>query len=193
MPAPNTATSRRPRLQNKKSFSLVSNWLLRNHHTSTNDHARTISLDSLTNAPRPVTAREGFYSVQIPPPVSEGGRNADIVVCVNYGREVSSLGGRRSEESASAISSAIEEEDDAEEASTVVSLTLGSEPGDGDATEATAWTPTPLSSPEVGGGGGLSRTKTFGERDSGRDMVRFWGDEGAADLELRRSQVGVAC
>lgn len=45
-----------PPLRKKKSFSRVSNWLFPGP-----DHSRNISLDSVTNTPKPVTSREGFY------------------------------------------------------------------------------------------------------------------------------------
>lgn len=45
----------RPPLRKKKSFSRVSNWLF------PSDHSRNTSFDSVTNAPKPVTSRDGFY------------------------------------------------------------------------------------------------------------------------------------
>lgn len=44
-----------PPLRKKKSFSRVSSWLFPATHN------RNISLDFITNMPKPVTAREGFY------------------------------------------------------------------------------------------------------------------------------------
>jgi len=44
-----------PPLRKKKSFSRVSNWLF------PADHTRTTSLESVTNTPKPVTSRDGFY------------------------------------------------------------------------------------------------------------------------------------
>jgi hypothetical protein len=45
-----------PPLRKKKSFSgKVSGWLF------PSEHSRNISLDSITNTPKPVTSREGFY------------------------------------------------------------------------------------------------------------------------------------
>lgn len=46
----------RPPLRKKKSFSRVSNWLSMNQ-----SHSREISLESVTNQPRPVKGTEGFY------------------------------------------------------------------------------------------------------------------------------------
>jgi hypothetical protein len=43
-------------LRKKKSFSRVSHWLFPG-----SEHTRNISLDSVTNTPKPVTSREGFY------------------------------------------------------------------------------------------------------------------------------------
>lgn len=52
----------RPPLRKKKSFSRVSNWLFPSEH-----HSRNTSLDSITNAPKAITSREGFYQcVSIP-------------------------------------------------------------------------------------------------------------------------------
>lgn len=51
----------RPPLRKKKSFSRVSNWLFPG-----NAHQRDISLDSLTNLPKPVTGKEGFYQSVAP-------------------------------------------------------------------------------------------------------------------------------
>jgi len=44
-------------LRKKKSFSRVSNWLF----PASGEHSRNISLDSITNTPKPITSREGFY------------------------------------------------------------------------------------------------------------------------------------
>lgn len=46
----------RPPLRKKKSFSRVSNWLSLNQK-----HNRDLSLESVTNVPRPVRGTEGFY------------------------------------------------------------------------------------------------------------------------------------
>lgn len=51
----------RPPLRKKKSFSRVSNWLSMNQ-----SHNRDLSLDSVTNQPRPVKGTEGFYQC-VPP------------------------------------------------------------------------------------------------------------------------------
>ena len=53
-PLPLVLQPPRPPLRKKKSFSRVSNWLFP-------EHTRNISLDSVTNTPKPVTSREGFY------------------------------------------------------------------------------------------------------------------------------------
>ncbi len=54
-PLPLVLQTPHPALRKKKSFSRVSSWL-RNEQ-----HSRTISVDSVTNMPKPVTSREGFY------------------------------------------------------------------------------------------------------------------------------------
>jgi len=63
----------RPPLRKKKSFSRVSNWLFpasgeRQHDDSTDlPHRRDMSVDSITNAPRPIRGDEGFYQSIAPP------------------------------------------------------------------------------------------------------------------------------
>ncbi|KAK1533122.1 uncharacterized protein CCOS01_05105 [Colletotrichum costaricense] len=55
----------RPPLRKKKSFSRVSSWLFPGGGNAAeqhnNHHGRSISHDSITNFPRPVKGREGFY------------------------------------------------------------------------------------------------------------------------------------
>lgn len=46
----------RPPLRKKKSFSRVSNWLFPGA-----EHNRDVSFDSVTNLPRPVTGKDGYY------------------------------------------------------------------------------------------------------------------------------------
>ncbi|KAK1596423.1 uncharacterized protein LY79DRAFT_667434 [Colletotrichum navitas] len=56
----------RPPLRKKKSFSRVSSWLFPSGAAGQH-HQRSISSDSITNFPRPVKDREGFYQcVQAP-------------------------------------------------------------------------------------------------------------------------------
>lgn len=52
----------RPPLRKKKSFSRVSSWLF----PGDAEHQRNISLDSVTNLPRPIKGREGFYQCIAP-------------------------------------------------------------------------------------------------------------------------------
>ncbi|KAM0328119.1 hypothetical protein ACHAQA_005522 [Verticillium albo-atrum] len=52
----------RPPLRKKKSFSRVSSWLF----PGGAEHSRDISIDSVTNLPRPVKGREGFYQCVSP-------------------------------------------------------------------------------------------------------------------------------
>ncbi|KAI8629509.1 hypothetical protein F5Y19DRAFT_475494 [Xylariaceae sp. FL1651] len=59
VPPPPLPLRLRPPLRKKKSFSRVSTWLF----PAGGEHKRDISLDSLTNAPKPVTDAEGFYQV----------------------------------------------------------------------------------------------------------------------------------
>ncbi|KAK1988911.1 hypothetical protein LZ30DRAFT_577216 [Colletotrichum cereale] len=51
----------RPPLRKKKSFSRVSSWLFPGGGVAGQHHQRSISRDSITNFPRPVKDREGFY------------------------------------------------------------------------------------------------------------------------------------
>lgn len=60
----------RPPLRKKKSFSRVSTWLFPNGR-----HSRDLSLDSVTNAPRPVKGTEGFYQC-VPDKFSETRRTS---------------------------------------------------------------------------------------------------------------------
>ncbi|KAI0197604.1 hypothetical protein F4808DRAFT_294244 [Astrocystis sublimbata] len=64
-PPPPLPLRLRPPLRKKKSFSRVSrvsSWLF----PTTAAHKREISLDSITNAPKPVTSNQGFYEVALP-------------------------------------------------------------------------------------------------------------------------------
>jgi hypothetical protein len=70
----------RPPLRKKKSFSRVSSWLFPGseglHHAHAQQqgqqqqHGRELSFESITNAPQPVTGRDGFY--QVAPPSTTG-------------------------------------------------------------------------------------------------------------------------
>jgi hypothetical protein len=57
-PLPLVLQAPHPPLRKKKSFSRVSNWLF---PAAGSEHSRNISLDSVTNTPKQVTIREGFY------------------------------------------------------------------------------------------------------------------------------------
>ncbi|XXG98529.1 hypothetical protein Hte_004853 [Hypoxylon texense] len=58
LPPPPLPLRLRPPLRKKKSFSRVSTWLFPGE-----EHKRDISLDSLTNVPKPVTDADGFYQI----------------------------------------------------------------------------------------------------------------------------------
>lgn len=60
IPPPPLPLRLRPPLRKKKSFSRVSNWL---YPAELSGHRRDISYDSITNAPKAVTADKGFYQV----------------------------------------------------------------------------------------------------------------------------------
>lgn len=59
----------RPPLRKKKSFSRVSTWLFPNAAGNEN-HQRGLSVDSITNVPRPVRDTDGFYQCVSPPGTS---------------------------------------------------------------------------------------------------------------------------
>ena len=69
VPPPPLPLRLRPPLRKKKSFSRVSSWLFlpnngdHQHLHHPHPHNRDISLDSITNLPRPVTGADGFYQV----------------------------------------------------------------------------------------------------------------------------------
>lgn len=48
-----------PPLRKKKSFARVSHWLFPSPEHSSS--SRSLSLDSITNTPKPITSRDGFY------------------------------------------------------------------------------------------------------------------------------------
>lgn len=67
----------RPPLRKKKSFSRVSNWLF-----PATEHQRDISLESITNRPKPVTGNEGFYQC-VGTPEAAGRTSLDTVSSVS--------------------------------------------------------------------------------------------------------------
>lgn len=75
----------RPPLRKKKSFSRVSDWLFpagvvdketAPPGTTNNHHRRNVSLDSVTNTPRALTDRDGFYQTLPPSAVFSGRRTS---------------------------------------------------------------------------------------------------------------------
>ncbi|KUI57465.1 3-phytase A [Cytospora mali] len=72
----------RPPLRKKKSFSRVSSWLFpagvedREQPAPQRQHRRDVSLDSVTNAPIPLTDRDGFYQILPPSAVFSGRRSS---------------------------------------------------------------------------------------------------------------------
>jgi hypothetical protein len=66
----------RPPLRKKKSFSRVSTWLF------PEGHGRELSLDSITNLPRPVRGREGFYQC-VGPAEASGRQSFDTVTTLS--------------------------------------------------------------------------------------------------------------
>lgn len=78
-PPPLPLVLRPPPLRKKKSFSRVSNWLFPRDQKQQDQeqgqaghHSRDISLDSVTNLPRPVKGSQGFYQC-----VAPGGQGRD--------------------------------------------------------------------------------------------------------------------
>lgn len=67
----------RPPLRKKKSFSRVSTWLF-----PAPDHTRNVSLETITNAPRPVKGSEGFYQC-VEPGEGSGRRSVESVDTVS--------------------------------------------------------------------------------------------------------------
>jgi hypothetical protein len=73
----------RPPLRKKKSFSRVSSWLFPGseglhhhngslgHHQQQQQHGREMSFESVTNVPRPVTGRDGFYQTFAAPAIRD--------------------------------------------------------------------------------------------------------------------------
>ncbi|KAH9908749.1 hypothetical protein F4778DRAFT_796171 [Xylariomycetidae sp. FL2044] len=78
MPPPPLPLRLRPPLRKKKSFSRVSTWLFPNGDGQ--HHERVMSLDSITNVPRPVSNGEGFYQVAAPEPNKEHDFDTDSTV-----------------------------------------------------------------------------------------------------------------
>ncbi|KAJ0114503.1 hypothetical protein J7T55_004746 [Diaporthe amygdali] len=71
----------RPPLRKKKSFSRVSSWLFPagvedREQVPSPQHRREVSLDSVTNAPRALTDRDGFYQTLPPSAVFSGRRSS---------------------------------------------------------------------------------------------------------------------
>ncbi|KAM0280927.1 hypothetical protein ACHAQH_003816 [Verticillium albo-atrum] len=73
----------RPPLRKKKSFSRVSSWLFPGGGAAAAEHTRDISLDSITNLPRPVKGREGFYQCVSPPEGAADRRSFDSTATVS--------------------------------------------------------------------------------------------------------------
>lgn len=75
----------RPPLRKKKSFSQVSRWLFAGDSSRQPEdvrppqkHNREISLDSVTNLPRPVTTRDGYYQCVVPPSLGDAGDRTSV-------------------------------------------------------------------------------------------------------------------
>ncbi|ORY63222.1 uncharacterized protein BCR38DRAFT_410170 [Pseudomassariella vexata] len=70
-PPPPLPLRLRPPLRKKKSFSHVSNWL---GFSGYQQPARDISLDSITNKPKPIQPNDGFYQIATPSQPDEPAR-----------------------------------------------------------------------------------------------------------------------
>ncbi|KAK3687293.1 hypothetical protein B0T22DRAFT_478631 [Podospora appendiculata] len=110
----------RPPLRKKKSFSRVSSWLF----PGTEDHKRGMSLDSVTNLPRPVKESDGFYQCISPPsattPTAPGGGMFE-----HHHRERE---GDHSEDTVSSVSTWETEEEDDEGQTVPTTWSPGSSP-----------------------------------------------------------------
>ncbi|SPN98611.1 uncharacterized protein DNG_01656 [Cephalotrichum gorgonifer] len=80
----------RPPLRKKKSFSRVSTWLFPSG-SAHQRHQRGLSIDSITNVPRPIRDADGFYQCAVSPPVTAESRRMS-------GESVSSVSTWESEE-----------------------------------------------------------------------------------------------
>jgi hypothetical protein len=58
-PLPLVLQAPHPPLRKKKSFGRVSSWLFPSSNST--EHLRSLSTDAVTNTPKPVTSRDGFY------------------------------------------------------------------------------------------------------------------------------------
>ncbi|PHH50678.1 hypothetical protein CFIMG_003243RAa1 [Ceratocystis fimbriata CBS 114723] len=71
----------RPPLRKKRAFSRVSSWLLLKQEPW-RQHHRDMSLDSVTNSPRPVTGRDGFYQCFTPPLIKDESLDGESIESV---------------------------------------------------------------------------------------------------------------
>lgn len=147
-------------LRKKKSFSRVSNWLFP-------EHTRNISLESVTNTPKPVTAKEGFYQ------------------CVELAQSAPT---RMSVTSASTISTL---ESELDEPTAPTTWTPQSSPGGAGKRDVTIRT---LSMDEVRDDRSieLTRMRTFGEKEMSADETWRMEPINMQERAPGRNSVGVA-
>lgn len=155
----------RPPLRKKKSFSRVSNWLF----PGPDQHSRTQSLESVTNTPKPITSRDGFYQ---------------CVELHEYQQPVE----RSSFTSVSSVSSTGSGLDDPNSAT---SGTLVSSPGTSKRDETTTVGTLSMDYSERRNESvEITRIRTFGEQELGPEKV--WRMEPVDGANVRQSRVGMA-
>jgi hypothetical protein len=148
----------RPPLRKKKSFSHVSNWLFPNP-----EHSRSHSLESVTNTPKPITSREGFYQ------------------CVEL---------RQQQPDRASFTSATTVTSTASELNAQMTGTPASSPGGCKREEATIKTLSIDYSETRDESIELTRIRTFGEDDL--DPEKAWRIESIPGGNVRESRVGMA-
>ncbi|RDL38837.1 uncharacterized protein BP5553_03177 [Venustampulla echinocandica] len=174
-PLPLVLQAPHPPLRKKKSFSRVSNWLSRSTAAEA-PHSRNLSLDSVTNTPKPVTSREGFYQcVDVANQGSYG---------YGYDARRNSVG---SVSTVSTLESDVDDDDDEDEsAKQSATITPESSPG---RVKGRGFEP----QREIEKSIELERTRTFGEKQMRADEK--WRMETPIETGLHipgRNSVGVA-
>jgi hypothetical protein len=154
-----------PPLRKKKSFSRVSNWLF---PSTIESHSRVSSLDSVTNTPKPVTSREGFYQ------------------CIDIPRNSSYHNRRDSTSSISTVSTlstiTTTLSDDFANKDTNATITPESSPGRGKRSETKVFVTELAEKRDEEKSLELERMRTFGEEQRWRGEMNM----------IRNSSVGVA-
>jgi hypothetical protein len=154
-----------PPLRKKKSFARVSHWLF--PAPSADQTPRNLSLESVTNTPKAITSRDGFYQ------------------CVELRQQQPD---RSSFTSVTTVSSIESELDDP--CAPTTAATPASSPGGCKRDEATIRTLSFDYSERGGESVELTRIRTFGEQDI--DPEKAWRVQSGVDGNVRESRVGMA-